>query len=117
MRKWFAFLKEAGKEQLRLALRATHPQGERDVQGSEQHIPLLQLQLGIVTVAVGSFKSLLHKIQELFAAAEIPRVTRAESEIPALPFLCLVLSQTCISHIPFPARKGFACTENCTTFM
>lgn len=76
---------------------------------------LLQLQLGIVTVAVGSYKSQLHKIQELSAAAEMPRVT--ESEIPTLPFLFLVLSQTCISHPPFPARKGFACTENCITFM
>lgn len=90
--------------------------GERDVQGSEQHIHLLQLQLGIAIVAGGSFESLLHKIQEVFAAAEIPTVTRAESEIPTLPFLSLVLSQTCISHIPFLARKGFACTENCISF-
>lgn len=76
---------------------------------------LLQPKLGTVTEAVGSYKSQLHKIQQLSAAAEIPRVTRAESEIPTLPFLSLVLPQTCISHLPFLARKGFACTENCIT--
>lgn len=78
---------------------------------------LLQLQLGTATVTVGWYKSQLHKVRELSAPAEILRVTRAESEIPTLPFLSLVHSQTCISHPPFPARKGFACTENCTTFM
>lgn len=78
---------------------------------------MLQVHLGIVLVAVGSLESLFHKVQELSAAAEIPRVTRAESEIPTLPFLSLVLSQTCISHLPFLARKGFVCTENCITFM